>query len=166
MGIVEKSSSSSTSASTSASKPVVAGGMTPKLLTSQDTGQKKVSTSLMNESKPKMVAFDTGGVVSNEGVAFVHDKERILNPYQTELFDSLVRAMETMSRIMVPDVPAFGSDTLFGGASNSVSVGDIIVQVDKMETDADYEDMADKVLNAILERLNRGTAIGGIRFSR
>ena len=110
------------------------------------------------------VAFDTGGVPSNEGYAYVHAKERILNPYQTELFETLVNTMDLMSHVMVPGMPDFRQESLQN--SSSVSVGDIIVNVDKMDTDADYGEMAEKVLNSIMEKLNRGSVIGGIRFSR
>ena len=116
------------------------------------------------EPKVPTIAFDTGGVPSNEGYAYVHAKERILNPYQTELFESLVNTMDIMSHIMSPGMPDFHQESLQN--SSSVSVGDIIVNVDKMDTDADYDEMAEKVLNSIMEKLNRGSVIGGIRFSR
>lgn len=65
---------------------------------------------------------------------------------------------------MVPGMPDFTQSSLQN--NSSVSVGDIIVNVDRMETDADYDEMAERVLNSIMEKLNRGSVIGGIRFSR
>ena len=113
-------------------------------------------------------AYAKGGMAYNTGLAWLDgsptEPERILSPYQTELFESLVQAMETMSRITIPSMPFvdYGDNA---GAS-AVNVGDIIVNVDKMDTDADYEAMAQKVFDALMERLNRGSVVGGIRFSR
>lgn len=112
--------------------------------------------------------YAKGGMAYNTGLAWLDgsptEPERILSPYQTELFESLVRAMETMSRITIPSMPFvdYGDNA---GAS-AVNVGDIIVNVDKMDSDADYEAMAQKVFDALMERLNRGSVVGGIRFSR
>jgi len=111
-----------------------------------------------------LVAFDTGGTISGEGIAYVHDKERVLTGPQNELFERLVQSLDMMNRISVGSMPMFGQSEFSG--NNGVSVGDIIVNVDRMETDADYEQMAERVLDAIMEKLNRGSAVGGIRFSR
>lgn len=91
-------------------------------------------------------------------------KERILTPYQTTLFDSLVRAMDTISHAYIPSMPVLGADVA-GNGNPPINVGDIIVNVDKMDTDADYEDMAEKVFNALMERINRGNVVGGIRYA-
>ena len=118
--------------------------------------------------KASITAYKKGGLVDFTGPAWLDGSptqpERILSPYQTELFESLVRAMETMSRISIPSMP-FIEQTDSAGAS-SVNVGDIIVNVEKMDTDADYEAMAQKVFDTLMERLNRGAVVGGIRFSR
>lgn len=129
-----------------------------------------MSSILSRESNAikSIAAYAKGGMAYNTGLAWLDGSptqpERILSPYQTELFESLVRAMETMSRITIPSMPFvdYGDNT---GAS-AVNVGDIIVNVDKMDNDADYEAMAEKVFNTLMERLNRGSVVGGIRFSR
>ena len=112
--------------------------------------------------------YAKGGMAYKTGPAWLDGSptqpERILSPYQTELFESLVRAMETMSRVTIPSMPFVDYGDSAG--ASSVNVGDIIVNVDKMETDADYEAMAQKVFDALMERLNRGSVVGGIRFSR
>ena len=122
------------------------------------------SSHLSTDRASFLPRFATGGVATSDGVAYVEGKERILTPYQTALFDSLVRAMDTISRAYLPSMPTFGSDVVGDGAS-SINVGDIIVNVDKMDTDADYEDMAEKVFNALMERINRGNVVGGIRYA-
>lgn len=122
------------------------------------------STLIGMQPTRNLVAFDTGGTISGEGIAYVHDKERVLTGPQNELFERLVQSLDMMNRISVGSMPMFGQNEFSG--NNGVSVGDIIVNVDRMETDADYEQMAERVLEAIMEKLNRGSAVGGIRFSR
>lgn len=124
-------------------------------------------TVLTTSTKPaafSFLKFATGGVAGSDGLAWVDDKERILTPYQTGLFDSLVHSMELMSRAYLPSMPYLNdAATAQGGAP--VNVGDIIVNVDKMDADTDYEEMAEKVFNALMERLNRGSVVGGIRYA-
>lgn len=125
------------------------------------------SNSNSTESQKKgvsYISFDTGGMTSNEGLAYVHNKERILNPYQTELFESLVESLYNLDKILIPSMPFIDQESTSAGSS--VNVGDIIVNVDKMDTDADYEEMAEKVFNTLMERINRGSIVGGIRFAR
>ena len=45
-----------------------------------------------------------------------------------------------------------------------MTIENITVQVEKLESDADYELMADKVGEVIGKRLVKGKAIGGIRI--
>lgn len=109
--------------------------------------------------------FATGGIAGSDGLAWVEDKERILTPYQTTLFDSLVKTLDMMSRVYIPGMPNLSGDTAGQGGS-PINVGDIIVNVDQMDSDADYEDMAEKVFDALMDRLNRGSVVGGIRYTR
>ena len=110
--------------------------------------------------------FKEGGMADFTGPAWLDGTktrpERILSPVQTELFESLVRSLETMAKVRIPSLPAFGDDLTAGG--NPINVGDIIVNVDKMDNDADYEELAERVFETIMARLNRGSVVGGIRF--
>ena len=112
-----------------------------------------------------IIPFATGGIAGSDGLAWVEDKERILTPYQTALFDSLVNTLDMMSRVYIPGMPNLSGDTAGQGGS-PINVGDIIVNVDQMDSDADYEDMAEKVFEALMDRLNRGSVVGGIRYTR
>ena len=49
--------------------------------------------------------------------------------------------------------------------SGSVSVGDIIVNVDNLDTDDDYETVADKVYQILMERIGKTAIVGGIRIN-
>ena len=119
-------------------------------------------------SKATISYYAKGGMAYNTGLAWLDgsptEPERILSPHQTVLFETLVRSMENMSRIAIPSMPFIDYDDKAG--ASSVNVGDIIVNVEKMDTDADYEAMAQKVFDTLMERLNRGSVVGGIRFSR
>ena len=107
--------------------------------------------------------FKNGGLVDYTGPAWVDgskgNPEGMLNAEQTSLFRSMVDSMVRMSRINVPSMPFFDSSVATG---SNVSVGDIIVNVDSLDSDRDYEEVADKLMNTIMERLNRGAVVGGI----
>lgn len=115
----------------------------------------------------KYARYKKGGIISSTGPIYVdgteQDPERILNAKQNSLFESLVNSMEKMARINVSSLPMIGNDWA-NGRGNAISVGDIILNVDKLESDDDYEEIADKIIDMIMERVNRGSAIGGIRF--
>ena len=113
-----------------------------------------------------IAAYAKGGLASFTGPAWLdgtqQDPERVLSPYQTKLFESMVQALEQMSRISIQpmqnyvDVPASGT--------TGVSVGDIVVNVDNLDTEDDYEEMADKVCEILMERIGQTAAIGGLRI--
>lgn len=111
--------------------------------------------------------YKKGGIITSTGPAYLdgteQDPERILSAKQNSLFESLVNSMERMSKVSVPSLPMIGNDWVSGRGS-AVSVGDIILNVDRLENDDDYEEVADRVLDMIMEKVNRGSAIGGIRF--
>jgi hypothetical protein len=114
--------------------------------------------------------FAAGGLATTTGPVWVDGSpqlpERILSPYQTELFGILVRSMEEMSRVSVPTLPNFGGDFMTGGSNSSLSFGDIIVNVEHLDSDTDYDDMAGHVLDSVMEKINRSAVVGGIRYSR
>ena len=111
--------------------------------------------------------FKKGGLATQTGLAWLDgtpsDPERILSPYQTRLFETMVQALERMSTITVPTMPNFGGFET--GNNSNVSVGDIIVNVDNLDTDDDYEELAEKVSEVLMERIGRTTAVGGLRIN-
>lgn len=115
---------------------------------------------------PYISAYAKGGLAKRTGLAWLDgspsDPERLLSPYQTSLFESLVESLTTMARVSAGDMPFFGNNV--GGAAGAYNVGDITVNVDKLETDEDYEEIANHVFAAIMNRLNRGSVVGGIRL--
>lgn len=119
-----------------------------------------------NTSRGLLTRYASGGVANSTGLAWLDgsasDPERVLSPYQTKLFEVMVNALENINRLSIPTMSNMNGVQTTGGGS--VSVGDIIVNVDNLDTDDDYEDLADKVSTVIMERLGRTAAIGGLRI--
>ena len=116
--------------------------------------------------KRSLVAYERGGLANYTGPAWVdgsdRDPERILSPYQTKLFETMVAALEQMSKISIPSMPYF--EGLQTTGQTGVSVGDIVVNVDNLDTEEDYEEMADKVCEILMDRIGQTAAIGGLRI--
>ena len=113
----------------------------------------------------QMDKFASGGMADYTGPAWLDGSatmpERILSPYQTELFETMVHALESASRINVQTAPNFENLQTTG---SNVSVGDIIVNVDNLDTDDDYEELAEKVGEVLMDKLGRTSVVGGIRI--
>ena len=67
-----------------------------------------------------------------------------------------------MSRISVMPAPNMGGLETTG--ANPVSVGDIIVNVENLDTDDDYEELANKVSDVLMDRIGRTAVVGGLRI--
>lgn len=119
------------------------------------------------KNRENILPYATGGIADYTGLAWLDgtkDKpERILSPYQTMLFESMVDALESMSRITIPSMPNLGGIDV--GGNGPVSVGDIIVNVDNLDTDDDYEELAQKVSEILMERIGRTAVVGGLRIN-
>lgn len=117
-------------------------------------------------SDTKVSYYKNGGIASKTGLAWLdgtmEEPERILSPYQTKLFETMVDALDSISRISIPGMPNYGDVQKTGGGS--VSVGDIVVNVDNLDTDDDYEELAEKVSAVLMERIGRTAAIGGLHI--
>ena len=122
---------------------------------------------LYNVAKSSLTAYGRGGMASFTGPAWLdgspQDPERILSPYQTKLFEAMVEALERASKITIPSMPNYGDIVSNGG--NQISVGDIVVNVDNLDTDDDYEELAKKVSAILMERIGRTTVVGGMRIN-
>lgn len=107
----------------------------------------------------------TGGIVDFTGPAWLDGTktkpERVLSARQTELFEAMVHSLETMSTVRVPWFGGFKPDVQDGG--NQYVIENISIQVDKLDDDADYEEIARKVGEAMMKGFSRTNAVGGIR---
>ena len=76
----------------------------------------------------------------------------------------MVAALERASRISVAGMSNYG-DMSTGNGVGQVSVGDIVVNVENLDTDDDYEELAEKVSNILVERIGRTAVVGGMRIA-
>ena len=110
--------------------------------------------------------YKKGGIADFTGPAWLdgtpQDPERILSPYQTKLFETMVHALEQMDKLYVPSMSNYSG--LESTGANPVSVGDIIVNVDNLDTDDDYEELARKVGEVLMEEIGRTAVVGGLRI--
>lgn len=132
----------------------------------------------------KPAKADTGAYTGNqEGLIYVHKKERILNPQQTESFERLTRVAESMDRTnafdgivskmndwssntVVPiDMPSFSPSDFKN--STTTTIGDIIITLNeaKLENDADYEAVAQRVGEKFVKELTKqGLGVSAFGF--
>jgi len=112
--------------------------------------------------------YARGGIADFTGPAWLdgskRNPERILSPRQTELFDILVSSLEDLS-VHVPSFPSFDW-AREGSTEGGFSFGDIVINVAHLDSDTDYDDMAERVLDSVMQKINRGSVVGGIRFSK
>ena len=96
----------------------------------------------------------------------------IINKSPTRFGETVLNASPTIdmdtiganeATLLVPSMPNLG-DT-FGSSVSTVSIGDIIVNVDHLNDDASYEEVGEKVGGQIVNYLNRGSVVGGIRLN-
>ena len=107
-----------------------------------------------------------GGMASNTGLAWLDGTpqrpERILSPYQTELFENLIRTLHEIKTLKGPGAAIH--PVLPDAQQPSYHIDSIVVQVQKLESEADYEEMAERVGEHIMDKVARGMAVGGIRL--
>lgn len=119
------------------------------------------------KSQFSQVAFATGGIADFTGPAWLDGSpaapERVLSPYQTKLFETLVTSLQKVTTVTAPSLPVISSPER--DLNSSYSFGDIVVNVEKLDSDSDYEEMARRVGEVILKQMNRGTYVGGIRHT-
>lgn len=113
--------------------------------------------------------YASGGLNTSTGPAWLdgtpQKPERILSPYQTELFEDMIATLHALKTINVPTMPAFGNDTV-SHAQPALTFGDVIIQVDKLDDDTDYDELAEKFFDHVLEKSGRVQSVGGIRLSK
>lgn len=107
-----------------------------------------------------------GGLATGTGLAWVDGStsrpERILSPYQTELFEDLLKTLHSIRTIQTP--AAVVRPHLPDQQQPSYHIDSITVQVQKLESEQDYEEMAERVGEHIMNKVSRGMTVGGIRL--
>ena len=113
--------------------------------------------------------YAAGGIADFTGPAWLDgtpDKpERILSPYQTELFEDLIQSLHSIKTSV--SLPSFSMPSMRGDLGDGfVMEGDVIINVETLSDDEDYEEVATRVMEEIASRMNFGSAVGGIRSTR
>ena len=113
-------------------------------------------------------AYAKGGLVDYTGMAMVHgsqsDPEAFLSSSDTRLMRGFLDSINTL--VSVPRMSG-GMDSASGGSNGYVEIENIIVQIETLGSDTDYEEMARRVGKAIYHEITvkSGTPVGGaIRY--
>lgn len=110
-------------------------------------------------------AYRDGGLASSTGLAWLDGTksrpERILSPYQTQLFEDMIKTLHEIKTINVGNIMSSKAPDM-NSSIGGLTIEQIQVNVEKLETDADYEEMANRVGEKLKEKITKGMAIGGI----
>ena len=118
-------------------------------------------------SKIKVTAYAKGGLNQATGLAWLDGTkakpERVLSPYQTELFEDLLKTLHAIRTVQVPQAVVRPQipETV---QNQPLTIESITVNVERLEKEADYDAMAERVGEKIMERAMRGMAVGGLRL--
>ena len=95
-------------------------------------------------------SFDTGGKIGGSGVAFVHDKERVLTEKQNYLFEQMVSKLPQLIKLAnITKLAGFGNNNIGGVTNNSDSKKTTII--DKVECIFPNINTTDGLQRAILD---------------
>lgn len=128
---------------------------------------KALNSATLNNPGTYIKKYLLGGLATGTGLAWLDGTrqrpERILSPYQTELFEDLIQSLHEIksfrvpSSVVTPCLPDAQQD-------RSTTIENITVNVERLETEQDYDQMAEKVGEKIMEKVTRGMSVGGIRL--
>lgn len=119
-----------------------------------------------NPIRPNYSAYATGGLAQETGFAWLdgtkEKPERVLSPHQTKLFEDMISTLHAI-KIKTTPTPTIPYESI--NSTSLVTVeGGINIVVERLSEDADYEDLATKVLESIENMTSRTSAVGGIRM--
>jgi TP901 family phage tail tape measure protein len=113
--------------------------------------------------KVTQMAFASGGLVDYTGTAQVHgsptNPEAFLSAVDTKMIRGLLDGFKFI-------VPRFGGIKSQTGANGNVTIEEINISVDKLDNDADLEDLANKVGEKFAKAMTvkRGVSVGNLRI--
>lgn len=115
-----------------------------------------------------VLPYAKGGLVNYTGMAMVHgsksDPEAFLSSSDTKMMRGFLDSINML--VSVPRMSG-GMSASSGGSNGYVEIENIIVQIETLGSDADYEEMARRVGKAIYHEITvkSGTPVGGaIRY--
>ena len=109
--------------------------------------------------------YKTGGMSTATGLAWLDGTkqrpERILSAYQTELFEDMINTLHAIRRVNTGGMWTSAPRT--STASALPNIDSITINVQSLDSNADYEDGAEKLMNAFYEKIARTRPVGGIQ---
>lgn len=112
--------------------------------------------------------YAKGGLNTKTGPAWLdgtpQKPERILSPYQTELFEDLISSLHSIKVYAASTPSSIGYEGKSTG--NTFTFGDMIFNIEGFSSNEDIEDTANEFMTRIMDKVNRGSAVGGIRITR
>lgn len=162
------SSGSSGGSSSPKYKLVINGSYTVgEKFSSYDAAYSYYKENYQSTDKYYITQYAKGGLANFTGPAWLDGTkmkpERILSPYQTELFEDMISTLHNI-KVNASSMPTIGFDNTNGG--NNFTFGDIIINVDKLDDESDYRDVAQEIMDQIMDLSTRGSSVGGIRITR
>ncbi len=108
-----------------------------------------------------------GGLSTGTGLAWLdgtpQKPERVLSPYQTVLFEDMIKSLHEIKTLRVP-TSVVAPRLPDAQQTQPMTIESITVNVEHLESDADYDEMAEKVGEKIMEKVTRGMSVGGLRL--
>jgi hypothetical protein len=87
--------------------------------------------------------------------------ERVLSGYQTQLFEDMIATLHAIKTVNIGSVSrAFAPD--IEQSANGFSIGEINVSVEKLDSDADYEELAERVGEVLSGQIRKTMSVGGL----
>lgn len=110
-------------------------------------------------------AYKTGGLAFETGPAWLDGTptapERVLSAYQTQLFEDMIKTLHEIKQVRVGGISSMKAPEYTNGGGG-FNIESITIHVDSLNDDTDFEELADKVGEVIMEKVTRTMSIGGI----
>lgn len=118
-----------------------------------NSARKKINKATAEKPGSFFKAYSEGGLIDYTGLAMVHGSpsmpESVLSAEDTKMFRNFVNIMKNATKIDIPAWAGVGFNA-DGSMMGNIQIGDIILNVDKLEDDADFEELARRVGDAIM----------------
>ena len=110
-------------------------------------------------------AYKEGGLNTTTGLAWLDGTksrpERILSGYQTELFEDLLSTLHEIRRFNISGLSGYKAPSL-NGSAGGMNIDSVQINVNRLESDQDYDEMAERVCEVIKEKMVQTMPVGGL----
>lgn len=110
-------------------------------------------------------AYKEGGLNTTTGFAWLDGTksrpERILSGYQTELFEDLLSTLHEIRRFNISGLSGYKAPSL-NGSAGGMNIDSVQINVNRLESDQDYDEMAERVCEVIKEKMVQTMPVGGL----